>query len=111
MCEVQNNTVLKLKMDIISLIYFRLTILTCFQNLTGGPKGGKHITDVTNASRTFLMNIETLYWDSQLLNLFKIPRTLLPEIRSSSEIYGTISEGWPLSCVKISGVRFCFVQS
>lgn len=73
-------------------------------NLTGGPKGGKHITDVTNASRTFLMNIETLYWDSQLLNLFKIPRALLPEIRSSSEIYGTISEGWPLSSVKISGV-------
>lgn len=85
-------------------ITLRQFIRFFFQNLTGGPKGGKHITDVTNASRTFLMNIETLYWDSQLINLFKIPWALLPEIRSSSEIYGTISEEWPLSNVKISGV-------
>ncbi|KAL1517930.1 hypothetical protein ABEB36_001627 [Hypothenemus hampei] len=73
-------------------------------NLTGGPKGGKHLTDVTNASRTFLMNIETLYWDSQLLGTFKIPRSLLPEIRSSSEVYGKVSDEWPLSNVTISGI-------
>ncbi|ENN73409.1 glycerol kinase [Dendroctonus ponderosae] len=73
-------------------------------NLTGGPNGGKHLTDVTNASRTFLMNIETLYWDSQLLSTFKIPQALLPEIRSSAEIYGKIRDGWPLEKVPISGI-------
>lgn len=73
-------------------------------NLTGGPNGGKHLTDVTNASRTFLMNIETLYWDSQLMNTFKIPPELLPEIRSSSEIYGKVCEGWPVAGVTISGI-------
>ncbi|XP_050312358.1 glycerol kinase [Anthonomus grandis grandis] len=73
-------------------------------NLTGGPKGGKHLTDVTNASRTFLMNIETLYWDAQLLSTFKIPVNILPEIRSSSEIYGAIGDMWPLKGVTISGI-------
>ncbi|MFC4072087.1 glycerol kinase GlpK [Actinoplanes subglobosus] len=54
-------------------------------NLTGGL----HITDVTNASRTMLMNLSTLDWDPALLDLFGIPRAMLPEIRSSSEVYGT----------------------
>jgi len=53
-------------------------------NLTGG----KHITDVTNASRTMLMNLETLDWDDELLEIFKIPQKMLPKICSSSEIYG-----------------------
>jgi glycerol kinase len=53
-------------------------------NLTGA-----HVTDVTNASRTLLMNLNTLEWDDELLNLLTIPRALLPEIKSSSEIYGT----------------------
>jgi glycerol kinase len=57
-------------------------------NLTGGVKGGRHITDVTNASRTQLMNLESLDWDQDILNLFDIPRTCLPEIRSSSEEMG-----------------------
>ncbi len=57
-------------------------------NLTGGVDGGLHITDVTNASRTQLMNLETLDWDEQILQLFNIPRACLPEIRSSSEVYG-----------------------
>ncbi len=48
----------------------------------------KHLTDVTNASRTLLMNLETLDWDDELLSLFEIPREILPEIRSSSEVYG-----------------------
>jgi glycerol kinase len=57
-------------------------------NLMGGANGGRHITDVTNASRTQLMNLETLDWDRDILNLFDIPRACLPEIRSSSEDMG-----------------------
>ena len=55
--------------------------------LTGGTHGGIHITDVTNASRTQLMNLDTLDWDSEILKAFAIPRAMLPQIRSSSEIY------------------------
>jgi len=57
-------------------------------NLTGGINGGLHLTDVTNASRTMLMNLETLSWDPFLCKFFDIPASILPEIRSSSEIYG-----------------------
>ena len=59
-------------------------------NLTGGTHGGVHVTDVTNASRTMLMNLETLDWDDELLSFFDIPRSMLPEIRPSSdpELYG-----------------------
>jgi glycerol kinase len=58
-------------------------------NLTGGPRGGVHVTDVTNASRTQLMNLKTLDWDAELLQALEIPRAMLPEVRSSSEVYGT----------------------
>ena len=57
-------------------------------NLTGGPGGGAHVTDATNASRTQLMNLKTLDWDEELLAAFEIPRAMLPEVRSSSEEYG-----------------------
>lgn len=59
-------------------------------NLTGGPEGGAHVTDVTNASRTMLMNLKTLDWDEEMLAIMGIPRTMLPEIRPSSDpaIYG-----------------------
>ena len=57
-------------------------------NLTGGPRGGVHVTDVTNASRTQLLNLKTLDWDAELLAAFDIPRAVLPEVRSSSEVYG-----------------------
>ena len=57
-------------------------------NLTGGTQGGVHVTDVTNASRTQLLNLQTLNWDEKLLAAFEIPRTVLPEVRSSSEVYG-----------------------
>jgi glycerol kinase len=57
-------------------------------NLTGGSEGGLHMTDVTNASRTQLMNLESLQWDDALLDVFKIPRTVLPRIVASSEVYG-----------------------
>jgi glycerol kinase len=54
-------------------------------NLTGGTDGGVHITDVSNASRTMLMNLETLDWDDELCELFGVPRAMLPEIRPSSD--------------------------
>ena len=56
--------------------------------LTGGPNGGVHVTDVTNASRTMLMNLETLDWDEEILGIMGIPRAMLPKIVSSSEVYG-----------------------
>ncbi|QGM94014.1 glycerol kinase GlpK [Methylocystis rosea] len=57
-------------------------------NLTGGPGGGRHLIDATNASRTQLMNLETLNWDEELLRIFDIPAACLPKICSSSEVYG-----------------------
>jgi len=67
-------------------------------NLTGGTDGGIHVTDVTNASRTMLMNLETLDWDDELLGFFDIPRQMLPEIRPSSDpkLYGTTRANGPL---------------
>jgi len=64
--------------------------------LTGGPQGGSHVTDVSNASRTMLMNLETLDWDPEMLQIMGIPRQMLPEIRPSSDpkTYGsTLAEG------------------
>src|SRR5512142_2497211 len=58
-------------------------------NLTGGPKGGVHVTDVSNASRTMLMNLDTLDWDPDMLKVMGIPRAMLPEICPSSSVYGT----------------------
>jgi glycerol kinase len=57
-------------------------------HMTGGPQGGVHVTDVTNASRTQLLNLQTLDWDNTLLAQFEIPAALLPKVRSSSAIYG-----------------------
>jgi glycerol kinase len=72
-------------------------------NLTGGPNGGVHVTDVTNASRTQLMNLKTLDWDGELLEVFEIPREILPGIRSSSELYGATAMA-ELSDVPIAGI-------
>ncbi|WP_431041007.1 glycerol kinase GlpK [Streptomyces sp. P1-3] len=58
-------------------------------NLTGGTDGGVHVTDVTNASRTLLMNLATLQWDPGILSALDLPEAVLPEIRSSAEVYGT----------------------
>ncbi|MDH3261003.1 MAG: glycerol kinase GlpK [Acidimicrobiia bacterium] len=69
-------------------------------NLTGGPSGGRHLTDVTNASRTLLMNLATLDWDDDLLGAVGVPRAMLPEIHPSSEIYGRavgVLEGVPIA--------------
>lgn len=74
--------------------------------LTGGPGKGVHITDVTNASRTMLMNLETLEWDDEILHILNIPRQMLPRIRPSSdpEIYGyTVSNGPFGTQIPVSG--------
>jgi glycerol kinase len=76
-------------------------------NLTGGPRGGVHVTDVTNASRTMLMDLETLDWDDELLSFFGIPRTMLPSIASSSprQPYGVTTPDGPLGGeVPITGI-------
>jgi glycerol kinase len=56
--------------------------------LTGGADGGVHVTDVTNASRTMMMDLQTLDWDEEILGILDVPRSMLPEIRASSEVYG-----------------------
>jgi glycerol kinase len=69
-------------------------------NLTGGPNGGVHVTDVTNASRTMLMDLKTLEWSQANLDAIGVPRAVLPEIRSSSEVYGQAKgelEGVPVA--------------
>ena len=71
-------------------------------NLTGGPRGGRHITDPTNASRTLLMDLEKLDWDDEILSILDIPRAMLPEIRSSAEEYGMIASG-PLDGLPLAG--------
>ncbi|QBI20669.1 glycerol kinase [Egibacter rhizosphaerae] len=74
-------------------------------NLSGGVNGGVHMTDVTNASRTMLMNLETLDWDDELLGFFGIPRRMLPEIKSSSKVYAHTVAGGPVGAeVPIAGM-------
>jgi glycerol kinase len=71
-------------------------------NLTGGTDGGGvHVTDVSNASRTMLMNLETLDWDEELLTAFGVPRSMLPAIKPSSEVYGN-AKG-PLNGIAVAG--------
>jgi glycerol kinase len=60
----------------------------CIWNLTGGTSGGVHVTDVTNASRTLLMDLKTLQWDDKILATLGIPKAMLPDIRPSSQVYG-----------------------
>jgi len=74
-------------------------------NLSGGAHGGVHLTDVTNASRTMLMNLETLDWDQTLLTQFGIPQSTLPQIRSSGEIYATTDPNGPFgTAIPIAGI-------
>ncbi|MEL6612505.1 MAG: glycerol kinase GlpK, partial [Bacteroidota bacterium] len=67
-------------------------------------KGARHLTDVTNASRTLLFNIHTGDWDDDLLDLLGIPRALLPEVRSSSEVYGSTADGLFSAAIPIAGI-------
>jgi glycerol kinase len=65
----------------------------CIWNLTGGTNGGLHITDVSNASRTMLMDLESLSWDEDIASTIGVPTSMLPEIRASSDVYGEIATG------------------
>jgi glycerol kinase len=71
-------------------------------NLTGGTDGGLHITDVTNASRTMLMDLKTLAWDEEIASIIGVPMSMLPEIHGSSEVYGEVKSG-AFTGVKIAG--------
>ncbi|GAB3616183.1 glycerol kinase GlpK [Okibacterium endophyticum] len=73
-------------------------------NLTGGTDGGIHVTDVTNASRTLFMDLETLQWDDEILGIFDVPRSMLPEIKSSSEVYGHAHSSSLLRETPIAGI-------
>jgi glycerol kinase len=74
----------------------------CIWNLTGGTNGGLHITDVTNASRTMLMDLESLSWDTDIAGTIGVPMSMLPEIRASSEVYGEVKTG-SLTGVSVAG--------
>ncbi|MEQ8218073.1 MAG: glycerol kinase GlpK [Arenibacter sp.] len=67
-------------------------------------KGELHITDVTNASRTLLFNINTLEWDDELLELFTIPKSMLPQVKQSSEVYGNTNPNFFASKIPIAGI-------
>ncbi|MGH3884891.1 MAG: FGGY family carbohydrate kinase, partial [Pseudonocardiaceae bacterium] len=73
-------------------------------NMTGGPSGGLHLTDATNASRTLLMDLDTLCWDESIAAEMGIPVSMLPEIRSSAEMYGKVRERGALAGVPIAGI-------
>jgi glycerol kinase len=73
-------------------------------NATGGPDGGLHVTDPTNASRTLLMDLETLSWAPDICEEIGVPPAMLPEIRSSSELYGRVRERGAFSGLPIAGI-------
>ncbi|MCV2423868.1 glycerol kinase, partial [Paucibacter sp. DJ4R-1] len=73
-------------------------------NLTGGVNGGLHIIDVTNASRSLLMDLKTLQWSEPMLKFFGFKSSILPKIVSNSEVYGSIVKGKPLEGVRIAGI-------
>jgi glycerol kinase len=72
-------------------------------NLTGGPDGGVHVTDVTNASRTMFMDLETLEWDQGILDVFGVPKSMLPAIKPSSAVYGNVHSSQSLRDVPVAG--------
>ena len=74
------------------------------QKYTGGTKGGLHLTDLTNASRTLCLSLHTLDWSDELLSFFDIPRAALPDLVSNSEIYGHFMEGHPLAGIPIASL-------
>ncbi len=98
-------------------LYFGTVDSWLVWNLTNGEK---HLTDVSNASRTMLFNIHDLDWDGELLEIFDIPRAILPEVRTSSEIYGEVKIPNKLNGIKIAGIagdqqaalfgQICFAQ-
>ena len=88
-----------------ALVVGRLRVGTIDSWLMWNLTNELHITDVTNASRTMLMNLKTLDWDQELLDIFEIPRDILPEIRSSSEVYGKSKASGPFGAeIRIAGI-------
>ena len=85
-------------------LYFGNTDSWVLWNLTGGVNGGVHVTDVTNASRTMFMDLDTLQWDDDILAAFNVPKSMLPEIRSSSEVYGNAESSSLLRETPIAGI-------
>jgi glycerol kinase len=75
----------------------------CIWNLTGGANGGVHITDVSNASRTLLMDLKSLSWDEGIASTIGVPTAMLPEIRPSSAVYGEVRSGGGFDGVQIAG--------
>src|SRR5262245_4493491 len=75
----------------------------CIWNLTGGKDGGVHVTDVSNASRTLLMDLESLAWDDGIASTIGVPTAMLPEIKASSEVYGEVRSGGGFNGVPIAG--------
>ncbi|HEY1103168.1 MAG TPA: glycerol kinase GlpK, partial [Burkholderiaceae bacterium] len=73
-------------------------------NLTGGPRGGQHVTDASNASRTLLFNIHTLDWDDDLLTLFGVPRAVLPQVVPSSGVLGHADPQWLGTAIPLAGL-------
>ncbi|MBW0009010.1 MAG: glycerol kinase GlpK [Pseudonocardiales bacterium] len=73
-------------------------------NMTGGPTGGLHVTDATNASRTLLMDLDTLCWDEGIAEEMGVPMSMLPGVRSSSEVYGTVRKPAALAGVPVAGI-------
>jgi glycerol kinase len=73
-------------------------------NMTGGPDGGVHVTDPTNASRTLLMDLDTLSWDTGIAAEIGVPMSMLAQIRSSSQVYATVRERGALAGVPIAGI-------
>jgi glycerol kinase len=75
----------------------------CIWNLTGGTDGGLHITDVSNASRTMLMNLDSLTWNEEIASTIGVPLSMLPEIRGSSDVYGEVRSGGGFQGIQIAG--------
>ncbi|MHC1784992.1 MAG: glycerol kinase GlpK [Anaerolineaceae bacterium] len=96
---IENNPAVKESLDQGNLLVGTIDTWLIW-NLTGGPRGGQHITDVTNASRTQLMDIHTLRWDEAILSILQIPASILPRIVPSSQNYG-------LSIDPLAGVPIC----
>ncbi|MGB3186335.1 MAG: glycerol kinase GlpK [Ornithinimicrobium sp.] len=85
-------------------LMFGTTDVWVLWNMTGGPNGGQHVTDVTNASRTMLMDLKTLDWDESIAADMGIPLSMLPTIKSSSEVYGEGREGGLVPGTPIAGI-------
>jgi glycerol kinase len=85
-------------------LYFGNTDSWVLWNLTGGVNGGVHATDVTNASRTMFMDLETLQWDDDILAAFNVPKSMLPDIKSSSEVYGHAESASLLRETPVAGI-------